>query len=313
MSKVNNVHKVISNNKTMLFNISEKVNIKKIILLGVFLLSIYSCFGPEDENNESFEYPLSIGNTWEYTHSWNMYSYSDTAIIQHQYEDTSTFSSGVSVKVTKKVTLENLVEAIEVVGVDSSITGINSMSTAINYYKNNNDGLFEYAYKSGGSIILLKKQSEGSIVFKGLKFKNYKQLSDFIQQAIPNQRVFSDSIIYEDPPLKILQYPIEIGDQWIFRQDNDPWRLDKKVIDKKDVELNVGTFECYEIKWLYDMDHDGEWDDDICVSDLISKQGLIQRIITINGIENTTVSGESGGYFDSVDSLILTDLNVELE
>jgi len=316
MKKTNSNNKIINKDKFVLCNISKKFNVKNIILISILLiysLSFFSCF-EGDDNYEGFIYPLSIGNTWDYTRNWNTYSYSDTACDPHQYEDTSTYSSDISVTVTQKVLLKNSFETFEVVGVENSFTGVNTVK---HYYKNNNDGLYMYAYACmlGGPVILPKKQSGNSIVFKGLKFNDFRQLSDFVQQSIPHLSILSDSICYEEPPLKALQYPIEIGDQWTYRDENDPLHIDmdRKVIDRKDVELSIGTFECYEIKYIYDMDHDGEWDDDIWISDLISKKGLIQRTITILGIRNTTASGDSTDrYFDSIDTYTLNDLNVEL-
>ena len=313
MKKTNSNNKIINKDKSVLCNISKKFNVKNIIFINILLiysLSFFSCF-EGDDNYEGIIYPLSIGNTWDYTRNWNTYSYSDTACYPHQYEDTSTYSSDISVTVTQKVLLKDSFETFEIVGIENSTMGMNTVKR---YYKNNNDGLYIYAYMSGGPIILPKKQSGNSIVFKGLKFNDFHQLSDFVQQAMPHLSILSDSIYYEEPPLKALQYPIEIGDQWTYREENDDTgRMDKKVIDRKDVELSIGTFECYEIKYIYDMDHDGEWDDDIWISDLISKKGLIQRTITILGIRNTTTSGDSTDrYFDSIDTYTLNDLNVEL-
>ncbi|MDA3872316.1 MAG: hypothetical protein PF551_08240 [Candidatus Marinimicrobia bacterium] len=313
MKKTNSNNKMINKDKSVLCNISKKFNVKNIIFISILLiysLSFFSCF-EGDDNYEGIIYPLSIGNTWDYTLNWNMYSYSDTACYPHQYEDTSTYSSDISVTVTQKVLLKDSFETFEVVGIENSTMGMNTVKR---YYKNNNDGLYIYAYMSGGPIILPKKQSGNSIVFKGLKFNDFRQLSDFVQQAMPHLSILSDSIYYEEPPLKALQYPIEIGDQWTYREENDDtWRMDKKVIDRKDVELSIGTFECYEIKYIYDIDHDGKWDDDIWISDLISKKGLIQRTITILGIRNITASGDSTDrYFDSIDTYTLNDLNVEL-
>ena len=59
------------------------------------------------------------------------------------------------------------------------------------------------------------------------------------------------------------------------------------------------------------MDHDGEWDDDIWITDLISKKGLIQRDVTILRMVELTENGSTGRFFDGFDVYSLTDLSIE--
>ncbi len=282
---------------------------KNRILVGVLFMIGLSFFSCDNENNENddFIYPLSIGNTWEYIRNWNQYFYSDTLTVSPEYEDTLTYSSDISVTVTEKVFLNDTLETIEMIGVENDST--NSYAQK-HYYKNNDDGLYTYAYIAGGPIVLPRRQQGNSIIFKGIEFDDFRQLSDFVQRLTPNYRVVSDSVHFEEPPVKTLQYPIEIGDQWTYREDNNPWRMDRKVIERKDVELDIGTFDCYEIKFIYDMDHNGEWDDDIWITDFISKKGLIQRTITIIGMIKMNDSGVIR-YIDAFDTYTLTDLSVD--
>lgn len=227
------------------------------------------------------------------------------------YEDTLTITADINVTITGVLSLNDTLETFEFYTTETECGQIEP-AIGIEYYKNNDDGLFMYAHKSIGGIVLPKIYLEKSILFKGLEFNDFCHLSNFVQQFAPNYRVVSDSIYYENPPVKSLLYPIEVDAQWTYRQDNNPWRMDKKVISRIDVELDgLGTFDCFEIKFLYDMDHDGEWDDDIWITDLISKKGLIQRDVTILRMVELTENGSTGRFFDGFDVYSLTDLSIE--
>ena len=273
----------------------------------MFSLSFFSC-NKENETEDDFIYPLSTGNTWEYVREMDLYFYSDTTVVQPQYEDTLTIISELSVTVTGEVFLNDTLETIEMIVFETDSANTHNGKL---YYQNNVEGLYIYAYKSGGSMISPRKKEGTTILFKGLEFDDYRQLSDFIQQLTPNYRILSDSLYFEEPPIKTLQYPIEIGNQWTYREDNNPWRMDRKVMDRKDIELSIGTFDCYEIKFLYDMDHDGEWDDDIWITDFISKEGLIQRKVTIIGMIEADNNGLTGRFIDSIDTYTLTGFSVD--
>lgn len=282
----------------------KRINLTTILFLSG--LVIFSC-NKEDEQNDEFIYPLSVGNSWEYLRELNLYFYPDSTVEYPAYEDTLTISADISVSVTGAVFLNDTLETIEVVSIEFDTT---NTYTGKHYYKNDDEGLYIYAYIPSGTIYP-RKQEKTSIFFKGMEFDDFHQLSNFVHQLSPNSRILLDSIRFEVPPVKTLQYPIEIGAQWTYREDNDPWRMDKLVADQKIVELEIGTFDCYEIKWLYDFDHDGIWDDDIWIIDYLSTKGLIQRNITILRIIEMTTYGSTGRYFDGFDIYTLTELNVE--
>lgn len=278
-----------------------------ICSLSIIILSLISC-NNENESKDDYIYPLSIGNNWEYVREMNMYFYSDSNSVIPEYEDTLNLTFDLSATITDEVTLNDTLETIEM-----SVFESDSENTYMGkyYYKNNNDGLFMCAYKSPGSIIYPKKTAGNTVLFKGMEFDNYYQLSDFIQHLTPNHKILSDSLHFEEPPVKTLQYPLKVGDQWTYRQDDNPWRMDRKVINRKDVELSIGTFDCYEVKFLFDLDHNGEWDEDIWIIDYISNEGLIQRTVTILGIEEGGPEGPTGRLIDSFDRYILTDFDVK--
>jgi len=173
------------------------------------------------------------------------------------------------------------------------------------------DGLFIIAYQNaGGPIIFPKKSKYRTIVFKTHNFSSVYEMSYFIRQALPLKKFVSDSIIFEDPPVQTLKYPLIEGSQWTYRHDYDSWRIDKTVVGKREIHLELGLFHCYHIKWLYDMDNDALWDEDIWIDDFLSEEGLIKRKITILGVDIRIENGEYFGSCDFFDEFILTGIHL---
>lgn len=107
-------------------------------------------------------------------------------------------------------------------------------------------------------------------------------LVDFASGKPGRQRAVE--LIFEDPPLVSLRYPLELGDQWMFRDPASAtgigWRMDKVVIGFEDVEVSAGVFRCAVVSWLYDTDNDGVWDDDfVRVTEYIADIGLVRRVV----------------------------------
>ncbi len=297
-----------SNNKAG-HKMMQKYKWLPLLLWG---LCIIKC-DPETTKNE-FIYPLSIGNSWEYQREWIQYLYTDT-LETKQYDDTLTYSSQLSVSIPRKLTLKDSIETYEMIATEildtSTFNPVQNQATGVQYYKNNSNGLFIYAYQAGGPLVLPKSQKRQCICFKGLEFNSYRQLSDYVQSLTPVTQFLDDSIRFEEPPVKILPYPLKAGKRWTYRATNDPWRMDKLVEKKKEVELAIGTFDCYEVKFIYDMDNDGEWDDDIWITDYISAQGLILREITVLGMVITTIDNPAGSKrMDATDIYTLTDFSL---
>lgn len=273
------------------------------LMLFAALLSFYGCKDTsEDELN--FTYPMKVGYRWDYTKFTQITNFQPDSIAQ-DYEriDTTT----VIVEITGA---ENLRDSIETfVFKSTEYEGQNQFSSK-NYYKSTKDGLYIIAYDNNTGCLLIhpKKSNFSSIKFRGYNFSSIHELSKLIQQQLPIKKVISDSIIFEEPPVLSLKYPLTEGSKWTYRNDHYPFRMDKTIVEKKNINLNSVSFECYHIKWLYDIDHDGEWDDDIWIDDYISKEGLIKRKVSILGIVWTDETCLEIGISDYFEEFILTDV-----
>ncbi|MCH7852562.1 MAG: hypothetical protein IIC41_07255, partial [Candidatus Marinimicrobia bacterium] len=143
---------------------------------------------------------------------------------------------------------------------------------------------------------------------------NVNQLFQLIQDALPGPSPLvgdtTDPYI-EDPPLMVLQYPLEQDTTWTYRYAHDPWRIDKVVIGEEEVTVPAGTFKCINVKWLYDIDNDGEWDTEIIIEDYFGDVGLVKREVTVIGMISINEPGEIVGYFDAMDRYTLEAVSLE--
>jgi hypothetical protein len=146
--------------------------------------------------------------------------------------------------------------------------------------------------------------------FKSFSFSNLLEMSQFFQNAIqPIKKNSSDSLYYEDPPIEILKYPLVVGSQWTYRNEFG-MRIDRIVIGKKKIELDLGSYECYQIRWLYDYDGDGVWDDDIWMDDYINEEGLIKRELTALDLSLMNPGGNISGTLDLYSEYTLKELSL---
>jgi len=280
--------------------------------IPILIVGFLICGCEPEDPQDDFIYPLAVGNSWEYHREWTQYFYTDTSEAK-QYDDTLRYCSDISVSIPGKLTLKDSIETYEMIATEvvdtTDFNPVQNQTTGIKYYKNNSDGLYIYAFdRAGGWLVFPKRKATKSVCFKDLEFRSFRELSHYIQQLIPTSRILGDSIHFEEPPVKTLQYPLRVGDRWTYRSAHDPWRMDRVVEKKKKMELEIGPFDCYQVKFLYDMDHDGEWDEDIWITDYISNEGLIRRQVTVQGVTVTTIDDPEGNRkVDATDIYTLTD------
>lgn len=280
-----------------------------LLIIGLFTVTT-GCdkddnpVGPN--NNEDFVYPLQVGNQWEYSRISSTFNFRPNTSNNNQLSEGTTTSS-VMIQITKNETIN---DSVETCVLQETVTGNNRTFVDESCYANRDSGLYFYAYHGSGNVIP-KALHHNQILFKGRYFNNVREIISYITKAVPGNYVMNDSLTYEIPPLLSLKYPLEKGSQWTYRYPGQPWRIDKKITGDKKVRVPAGTFVCFKIQWLYDMDHDNEWDNDIVFYDYVCEKGLIKRSVLI---KNQMLTGEDGpepiGLIDSMDESVLTGLSL---
>jgi hypothetical protein len=141
-----------------------------------------------------------------------------------------------------------------------------------------------------------------------LSFRSVREVIQFLEEPRLSSEA-ANSITREYPPLTSITYPLVTGEQWTFRPQGRPWRIDKRTGALRwDAQLRLWY---YEVRWLYDMNGDGVWDENISVVDKISAKGLLARRFDILNVLLTSSSGpEVVGYIDIRDEYTVTSMTV---
>ncbi len=286
-----------------------------LILLFAFLV-IASCkeeSNPITGDNDLFVYPLEIGNKWEYNRHFATFNFRSVDSLDYpRYDDSVHYYSKIVIEIVRKETIQNNIETFVMRSVETG-SAMQSLWSE-HYYRNNNDGLYLYGYQlyAGGGNGLPKRSNSNRIIFNGVVFNSVSEITQSLDLVLPKvYSVYSDSINYENPPLKVISYPLNIDKEWRFRPPNQPFAISKRVIGKELVEYKAQQIQCYKVEWLYDINGDQEWDENISVTDFIADKGLIKRTIFVKDLIRTTAeSPDANGYFDSAEEIILTNTNL---
>lgn len=273
---------------------------KNLYFYALIIMSFFYFSGCQDNNNAklNFEFPLTVGAQWTYQRIQQSTNFSSDS-LKNIYSTNDT--SETTVKVSSIVTLRDSVKTVVLKNGRYAV-----------YYQARDDGLYEIAYQNAGAgLPVLPKQSEPvQIKLNNRTFKNVAELSRALQSPLSVLKIKSDSLLFDDPPAKTLQYPFQLEAQWTYRKKYDPFLIDKRVMDVKTLRIESGSFLCYHIKWLYDFDNDGVTDDNVYLDDYISKEGLIERDITVLNIKITNTEGQELGTHDYFDHYKLIDFSL---
>jgi len=238
-----------------------------------------------------FAYPTKIGNQWEYHRVITLFNFRPDSIANiHLYPDT--IDLRVTVKIENKQTLGNSIVTYKFVESGDSLSLYGE-----SYYSNNTDGLYLQAYKSPGTMFP-KSGLLNPLKYKENSFLNIWSLRHFILYPGMSTHYQLDSLNYEDPPILIIKYPYQIGEQWHLRTEPGLFRIDKKIILTETVTVPPGKYECYKIQYLYDLDLDDQWDDGIVFYDYLGKEGLLKRTLLVRDIQVMDENAQLIGLMD---------------
>jgi len=274
-----------------------------LILLMVILMRSSGCDNTTESTLDSFTYPLTIGNTWKYERQFKTVHVSpDSLKGQLDFADTSV----VDVAITQTVDLAGNDNTIEMMGLETADHGT---FRGYYYYVENSDGLFQTGYSGGGPVVMPKHKAIKEIRLAGLSFSSLSELLNALTKGAVLIHAKQDSVYLENPPVKALGYPLNEGKSWTYR--SMPWRMDKEITGNETIETDAGSFQCFKIRWLYDMDENGSWDENISIIDHISEEGLVKRTMGISDITYTNENGEVIGVMDYLEEFTLLEYGLK--
>lgn len=274
------------------------------------LLSIWNGGG---QNSPITSYPLQIGNQWSYartTRSFNFRPLAPEAVDPH-INFTTYYDLDISGERTMPRQPSMPGDSVIVKEIRQRETGWEgTMTIGHVYFRQESDGLYMYGY-DGNAMGMPRPPARDTIryVFGERSFTSLDDLLMWISEA-PGQDHL-DSIRPEYPPLQSLRYPLSYGDHWTFRPARQPWRIDKETGPMIKGSVAGQQVRYHEVRWLYDINGDGTWDNDIWIVDQISNKGMIGRTIEMRDIIMTSAnSPDVIAKFDITDHFMLTELNV---
>jgi len=117
-----------------------------------------------------------------------------------------------------------------------------------------------------------------------------------------------------DPPYKDLAYPMKIDHRWTYNTwPSQAWpRTDKIITGRKTITVPAGSFDCWEVKWLYLVREDGSYYSSISHIDYVADIGLVASYYLVEGLIWTDVTNPEGsGIADLVQYLELIDYDLK--
>jgi hypothetical protein len=244
-----------------------------ILLLTILGLLIFKgCDVCSTYPTAQLKYPAKTGNQWEY----------HTTMTIEYYDSSGNISS-----------VETLDFGNTIVKIESANDTLNGephfilftsydLSTPENihksWYANPDSGFYIIAYSNAGSSqpvlpkgMNLNHQAIASII-------NSKSMQLFIPVSFTNN--LSDSVLYFNPPRKVLKYPLIIDSRWLELEY--PFYRERFVNEKENIEVPAGIFNCFKVE--SDLDLDLIFTDYISLTD-----GLIRRFVFADSAGISTI------------------------
>lgn len=180
------------------------------------------------------------------------------------------------------------------------------------YYRATTDGLYSVSSSAPcGTMISPKTGRSLSIKFEGQFFSSVEEIIGYVSQR-GNTLV---SLGQDDGgPHLCYKYPLRIGQQWTYIEQSDAhfWRIDRRVVDWRMISTPAGDFDCFVVQWLFDINRDGEWDDNLEFFDFVAAEGLVKRMYTLRDLDiSRPASPDSIGTYDAVWEATLTDFHLD--
>jgi hypothetical protein len=266
---------------------------KRVTAIGLCLISVLLSLtaGCGDDKPSGpilgdFAYPLQVGQIWKY--SGRQYSFNfvpESLAINHS----TNYNYVSTVQVMQKT---KLLDTLDVYSFrETAVETGAGTSENRGYFNNRPDGFYCYAYGGTSSMMQPRKiaPTQYQLMFHGKALDNIERLVGTFLLSPSGQAPQSDSLTnIEDPPFHSLKYPLNAGSEWPVRIPPKLAPINKKAIDRVQVQVPAGVFACARIQWLYDIGSDGSWDSDIEAYDYISEIGLVKRTRVYHNVTVTT-------------------------
>jgi hypothetical protein len=284
----------------------------KLFIVAVFTLFLANCDTDSDSIGDPLvlKYPLSKGNEWTYDKT--MYSYikedSGAVDVNTVYIDTTEQFFTKYQVITGDSLLNDSLPSYKLLTTEINYTTKQSTGALTSYYWNYEDGLYSYQIPLDR---LSKEETSKADEPKKYRFKNIS-FNDFSELKVILDNIATSGTKYDDRyPVLQIAYPITVGNEWIV---NSISPVKRRIIGTETIETQAGLYLAYKIQTFFDLDEDGNIDEDIIYIQYLCGYGIVKTYTQYNNVIETTpiYPDGTGNFIDFYETELLTDFNINL-
>ncbi|MEO8664809.1 MAG: hypothetical protein ABI462_04875 [Ignavibacteria bacterium] len=268
----------------------------RILFLVLSSLVFISCSDNAVNNNDppsgasDFKYPYKTGAFWYYT-TKNFVTNIRPDSIQ-VYFSTDTIIGNGAAEFSRDSIINN--DTLKLLKNSHSTEG--HSHTTLEYYKQTDTGLVRIAFYSNGANFGPYRPAPNQLHYSinGRSFHSIQELLNSYNRD--NDQRDSTPLIFDDPPLRTIKYPIAQNSEWLLVTYGTT-RITKKYLDFETVVVPAGSFNCIKIQrnWYYNSPTP---EPNSLSYDYFSKEGMVKRDFLI---KNVLISNSLGQQIGSID------------
>jgi hypothetical protein len=280
----------------------------KLFIVAVFTLFLANCDTDPDSIGDTLDlkFPLSVGNEWAYNVSMHAYIKEDSGAVDENtvYIDTTEQYSTKYKEITGDSLLNGSLPSYKLLTTEINNATKQSTGSSTSYFWNYEDGLYSYHRLSKGETS--KSDEPKKYRFKNIKFNDFSELKDILDNI-----AISGTKSNEWYPVLQIAYPITIGNEWIVNSFSP---VKRRIIGTETIETQAGSYLAYKIQTFYDLDEDGNTDEDIIYIQYLCGYGIVKTYTEANNVTETSplYPAGTGNFIDFNETELLTDFDINL-
>ncbi len=270
----------------------------KFIFLLFFSVLIISCSdnpqenqtpGPPVSNDSTFKYPYQLNREWYYaTRNFVTNIRPDSINVYFPGDTTLGFGAASYIK-------DTIINTDTLKLLRNTHTDPHHGHTTLELYKQTDTGLIRIAFFSDGANFgPYRPVNNFKFTLHGKSFNSPEELLKNSEYGFEMRD--TNQLIFDDPPIKVLKYPVSQNNEWDFLNYGTT-RITKKYTNYETVTVPAGTFYCIKIKRNIYYNSAAP-DPDYIYYDYFSKDGMIKRDFLLKDIMVSNNFGQTIGYID---------------
>lgn len=270
--------------------------VTKIFCIIFLMTTIFSCSDDYVNNNspgtpsDNFVYPTKLNTLWYYT-TRNFLTNLRGDSVHFYFTGDTTVGYGAA-----KIERDTVLNGDTLRLLRNSHSDPLHSHTTLEFYKQTDSGLIRVAFYSDGANFGPYRPSGNSLIYS-LNGKNFTSLNDILQYSFPENNKDDTTLIFDNPPIRVIKYPVSGNSEWEFVSYSGNPRITKKYTDYEEVTTTAGSFHCIKIQrnWYYNSPNP---DTKFRSFDYFSEKGMIKRDFVIKDVVIQNQNQDTLGIID---------------